>query len=225
MPKVPPRPSNVMSYKQHREKWSACKKCPLHTTRSNVVFVRGTLPCDILFIGEAPGVSEDTIGKPFIGPAGKLLDQMIEDSLDHHTKCEVCGNRQMSSRSGITCKSGHDGAGSVKLTYALTNLVSCIPIDDNGEKSKEPSKVSINACWPKLTELISIAKPKAIVCVGKLAEIAYGHEMIYSVNIRHPAAILRSDISARGLLIQQVIATLNELAFSVASGEDLAVPF
>jgi uracil-DNA glycosylase len=65
----------------HVDDWKDCTRCPLHTVRSNVVLARGSIPCDILFVGEAPGRSEDALGKPFVGPAGILLDEMIEDAL------------------------------------------------------------------------------------------------------------------------------------------------
>jgi DNA polymerase len=47
-----------------------------------LVTARGHVPCDILIIGEAPGASEDIIGRPFVGPAGILLDDILEKSLD-----------------------------------------------------------------------------------------------------------------------------------------------
>ncbi len=66
---------------QHIADWESCTRCPLHTTRRWVVLGRGTLPCDVLFVGEAPGNSENDIGKPFIGQAGKILDSLISASV------------------------------------------------------------------------------------------------------------------------------------------------
>lgn len=54
-----------------------CTRCGLCTTRTNVVFGVGNKNADILFIGEGPGEQEDLKGEPFVGPAGKLLDDML----------------------------------------------------------------------------------------------------------------------------------------------------
>ena len=55
-----------------------CNRCELGATRTNLVFGVGNESADILFIGEGPGEQEDLQGKPFVGPAGKLLDDMME---------------------------------------------------------------------------------------------------------------------------------------------------
>lgn len=55
----------------------ACRSCGLCDDRNNVVFGVGNMNADIMFIGEGPGEQEDRLGEPFVGPAGKLLDDMI----------------------------------------------------------------------------------------------------------------------------------------------------
>jgi len=55
-----------------------CARCGLHETRSNVVFGVGVRSAEVLFVGEGPGESEDRKGEPFVGRAGKLLDDMLE---------------------------------------------------------------------------------------------------------------------------------------------------
>jgi uracil-DNA glycosylase len=61
----------------------ACVRCPLHQTRTTVVFGAGNADADLMFIGEAPGANEDRMGLPFVGQAGKLLDKMLaEISMD-----------------------------------------------------------------------------------------------------------------------------------------------
>ena len=55
-----------------------CEKCELCRTRRNVVFGEGDLNAKLMFIGEGPGEVEDETGRPFVGPAGQLLDKMIE---------------------------------------------------------------------------------------------------------------------------------------------------
>ena len=54
-----------------------CTMCPLCQTRHNVVFGVGPTDAEILFVGEGPGEQEDLTGEPFVGPAGKLLDDML----------------------------------------------------------------------------------------------------------------------------------------------------
>ena len=56
----------------------SCRKCPLCQERTNVVFGVGPRDAEVLFIGEGPGENEDLQGEPFVGRAGKLLDDMLE---------------------------------------------------------------------------------------------------------------------------------------------------
>jgi uracil-DNA glycosylase len=58
---------------------AACERCPLHATRTKVVFGAGNADADLMFVGEAPGQQEDLQGLPFVGRAGKLLDQLLEE--------------------------------------------------------------------------------------------------------------------------------------------------
>ncbi len=64
-------------WKQLQEDCAQCRKCGLCETRHNVVFGIGNESADIMFIGEGPGEQEDLTGIPFVGPAGKLLDDML----------------------------------------------------------------------------------------------------------------------------------------------------
>lgn len=65
------------------EEARGCVRCPLHQTRTNVVFGAGNADADLMFIGEAPGANEDRLGLPFVGQAGKLLEkQLAEIGLD-----------------------------------------------------------------------------------------------------------------------------------------------
>jgi uracil-DNA glycosylase family 4 len=56
-----------------------CEKCPLHETRTKAVFGAGNADADLMFVGEAPGAEEDRQGLPFVGRAGGLLNQMLEE--------------------------------------------------------------------------------------------------------------------------------------------------
>lgn len=61
------------------EEARGCVRCPLHQTRTNVVFGAGNADSKLMFVGEAPGASEDRMGLPFVGQAGKLLDKLLEE--------------------------------------------------------------------------------------------------------------------------------------------------
>ena len=56
-----------------------CRRCPLHATRTQVVFGSGNADADLMFVGEAPGFHEDQQGIPFVGAAGKLLDKLLAE--------------------------------------------------------------------------------------------------------------------------------------------------
>ncbi|WP_297290056.1 uracil-DNA glycosylase [uncultured Flavonifractor sp.] len=79
----------------------ACRKCDLADTRHNVVFGEGARDAEVMFIGEGPGEQEDLTGRPFVGRAGQLLDDMLEMiDLDrtrvyiaNMVKCRPPGNR------------------------------------------------------------------------------------------------------------------------------------
>ena len=65
------------SWEQLRRECAACRNCPLAETRTNLVFGVGCETAEVLFVGEGPGEQEDLKGEPFVGPAGKLLDDML----------------------------------------------------------------------------------------------------------------------------------------------------
>ena len=65
------------SYAEVRERALSCDKCRLKDSRTQVVFGEGPVPCDLMFVGEGPGADEDEQGRPFVGRAGRLLDQIL----------------------------------------------------------------------------------------------------------------------------------------------------
>lgn len=67
-----------------------CTKCPLSKSRTQVVWMDGNPDSNLMFIGEAPGFNEDRLGKPFVGAAGKLLDEMLNGIGLDRTKCVIC---------------------------------------------------------------------------------------------------------------------------------------
>ncbi len=66
-----------MSLPTIRKRLGDCTRCPLHASRTNLVFGSGNPRADIFLVGEAPGAREDAQGEPFVGAAGKLLDRML----------------------------------------------------------------------------------------------------------------------------------------------------
>lgn len=96
---------------EHVARWRDCTDCPLCQQRDRICLARGSIPADVCFIGEAPGASEDALGQPFVGPAGKLLDQIIERSLPPNVR------------------------------YALTNLVACFPAKLLGYNEPEHDEI------------------------------------------------------------------------------------
>ena len=90
----------------------SCVKCPLHETRTTVVFGVGNPNADLMFIGEAPGADEDRQGEPFVGRAGQLLTQIIEAGMKRNRsevyianvlKCRPPGNRNPQPVEVETC--------------------------------------------------------------------------------------------------------------------------
>ena len=87
----------VALYKEAR----ACERCPLHETRTQVVFGAGNADADLMFVGEAPGFHEDQQGVPFVGQAGKLLERLLagigltrgDVYIANVLKCRPPGNR------------------------------------------------------------------------------------------------------------------------------------
>jgi len=211
----------------HKIKWRDCQRCDLCKGRNHVVLLKGVIPASVLMLGEAPGQSEDVIGQPFVGPAGRLLHKIIE--------------RAVAANEG-------------EPTFAYSNLIACLPMQQ-GEKAAQPPKASIEACAPRVVELVALTKPKLIVCVGELAykwlpkilqepKYASHHpspesqtartglskeaspkskavqrgnpvakvSQLYPkiITILHPAAILRSEQIQQSLAIKRCIITLAE---------------
>lgn len=69
-----------VSYREHYHKWRSCRRCSIGCYRDKIALVSGRIPAHVLFIGEAPGMAEDVLGRPFVGPAGQLLNRWIDHS-------------------------------------------------------------------------------------------------------------------------------------------------
>ena len=104
--------SSVPDWKLLRATVVACTRCPLHENRTQTVFGVGNLNADWMIIGEAPGAEEDRRGEPFVGRAGKLLDEMLRAvELDRSTafitnilKCRPPNNRDPGRDEAAACR-------------------------------------------------------------------------------------------------------------------------
>lgn len=197
-------PLTLSPWKKHVLEWSDCMRCELCRTRQTVVLARGKVPCDVLFIGEAPGESENALGVPFVGPAGKLLDDVIERAFEGmtldgpvHPEIAVVGRQ---------------------LRWAFTNVVCCIPRDDELGKLAEPPDEAVQACQPRLVEFVRLADPRLIVTLGKTAREALEpglkrspkfHKKILQAHVVHPAAVLRMPEAQRGVEVRRAVAVIS----------------
>jgi uracil-DNA glycosylase family protein len=120
---------------------AGCKACDLWENATQTVFGEGGRRAKLMLIGEQPGNEEDLSGKPFVGPAGRLLDEALE-------------------LAGIDRR----------LAY-VTNVVKHFKWEARGKRRihKKPNSAEIDACRPWLEAEIATIKPKAIVCLGATA--------------------------------------------------------
>lgn len=131
-----------MSWEQLKERVSNCTKCGLCRGRTNTVFGVGDEKAKWLFIGEGPGRNEDLQGEPFVGPAGKLLDNML---------------LSMGLKRGANAY--------------IANIVKCRPTDESG-KDRPPTPAEAAACLPYLRRQIELIQPTVLVALGKTAAIS-----------------------------------------------------
>lgn len=131
-----------MSWDQLKSVVSTCTLCALCKSRTQTVFGVGDQKARWLFVGEGPGRNEDFQGLPFVGPAGKLLDNML---------------------SAMGMKRGEN-------TY-IANIVKCRPVDEN-KRDRAPLAEEANACLPYLERQIALINPTVIVALGKTAALS-----------------------------------------------------
>jgi uracil-DNA glycosylase len=127
-----------------REAARNCTACDLYKRGTQTVFGEGGKSARILFVGEQPGDQEDLAGRPFVGPAGKLLDRALAD------------------------------AGIDRGAVYVTNVVKHFKWEPRGKRRihKKPNAGEIAACRPWLNAEIQIVRPRAIVCLGATASQA-----------------------------------------------------
>lgn len=171
----------VTKWTKHEKRWENCQQCELAKVRKNVVLNKGDLPCDILFLSEAPGAAENLLGKAFAGQVSHFFDSLLEQTV----------------------------LSEMDLKVAYTYLVACYPKNDTAGYVPPP-KASIKACLPRLYEYIDeVAKPKLIIGLGSLVE-KWVETDIPMEHIMHPGVVTKLDISQKGLAIQRCTVMIDD---------------
>lgn len=136
---IPARPTLT----KLRQASKGCRGCDLWVDATQTVFGEGPGRAPAVFVGEQPGDQEDRVGRPFVGPAGRLLDEALESAgLDR---------------------------GSVYLTNAVKHFRFVRQELVKRRLHKKPNAAQIRACNPWLREEIRLVKPKVVVALGSTA--------------------------------------------------------
>jgi DNA polymerase len=196
-PLIPSRPS----LSSLRAAAAGCRACPLWQRGTQTVFGEGSRAAKVMFVGEQPGHEEDLAGKPFVGPAGKLLDRALQQA-------------------GIDRR----------LVY-VTNVVKHFKWEPKGKRRihAKPNAGEIAACRPWLEAELEIVKPDVLVCLGATAAQALlGRQFRvsqergrfvpsplapYTMATVHPSSILRApDDETRHAEMERFVADLRNVA-------------
>ena len=126
---------------QLRDSAAGCTGCDLYKYATQTVFGEGSLHASLLFVGEQPGDQEDLAGKPFVGPAGKILDKALAE------------------------------VGIARREVYVTNAVKHFKWEPQGKrrKHKKPAAAEIAVCRPWLEAETQLVKPRVVVCLGVTA--------------------------------------------------------
>lgn len=183
-----------------REASAGCRGCELYVNATQTVFGTGPEHAEIMLVGEQPGDEEDLSGKPFVGPAGKVLDRALQEARLPRGQLYV------------------------------TNSVKHFKFSLNGEQRhhRTPSLREVTGCRPWLEAEIEAIKPKAIVCLGATASrslISPGFTLkqgrgqwlerngIALLPTYHPSAVLRARDEAGQQIYQDLVEDLTQAAF------------
>src|SRR5512132_4139644 len=131
----------VRSLSALRAAENECRRCPLYKNATQAVPGEGPSHARVVLVGEQPGDREDLAGKPFVGPAGKLLDRCLEE------------------------------AGIDRGDAYVTNVVKHFKWEPRGRKRihQKPNSLEIAACRPWLDAELSVVRPRVLVCLGATA--------------------------------------------------------
>ena len=124
-----------------REEAAGCRACPLWETGTQTVFGEGSARATVMLVGEQPGDQEDLTGRPFVGPAGRLLDEALET------------------------------AGIDRASAYVTNVVKHFKWEARGKRRihAKPAWSEIAACRPWLDGELQAVRPTVLVCLGATA--------------------------------------------------------
>jgi DNA polymerase len=124
-----------------REAAAGCRACPLWERGTQTVFGEGSKRAEVMLVGEQPGDQEDKEGRPFVGPAGKLLDRALEE------------------------------AGIERSRAYVTNAVKHFKWEARGKRRihAKPNWSELAACRPWLDAEIAVVSPRVLVCLGATA--------------------------------------------------------
>ena len=145
--------------------WIDCRLCGLHRTRRKVVFGRGTIPADVLFLGIGPGMAEDVLGRAFVGPSGKIVDESVKDA---------------SQKAGWTPR------------CYFANLVACRPTDTKTGVNRDPFEDEMMACRPRLMKTVDVVRPQKIILLGETVKVEARKLFPDAELLPHPASVLYS---------------------------------
>src|ERR1700704_687952 len=198
MAQPPPKPRSV---KELREAAAACRACDLWENATQTVFGEGAARARMMLVGEQPGDKEDIEGKPFVGPAGRILDQALE------------------------------AAGIDRSRVYVTNAVKHFRFTRRGRRRlhEKPNAQQVRACRPWLEAELAVVKPHIVVLLGATAAqsvmgLAFrvsrqrGEVMPSPLGVPvlatvHPSSILRAtDDASRKAALESFIADLRVAA-------------
>lgn len=136
-----PRHSRIarMDWDELERSVAACTACELHRTRSRTVFGVGNRTAEWMLVGEAPGAEEDARGEPFVGQAGRLLDNML-------------------AAVGLT------RTGTSRQAVYIANVLKCRP-----PGNRNPQPFEVEQCDPYLKRQIELINPKLVLVMGRFA--------------------------------------------------------
>lgn len=177
VPGLQPRPSGIerMDWPALQAAVSGCRACSLCESRKNTVFGVGpgtperAPQVDWLVVGEAPGENEDLAGEPFVGQAGKLLDNMLL---------------------AIGLQRGDDAPTRARVSRSvfITNVLKCRP---PANRNPEPAEVA--QCEPYLKRQVELLQPKMILALGKFAAQSLLQDSVPDVQ-KIPLGKLRGQV-------------------------------
>jgi DNA polymerase len=158
-PALSPRPAGIesMDWPALEAAVAGCRACGLCTGRTQTVFGVGSRTADWMVVGEAPGEHEDRLGQPFVGQAGRLLDNMLA-AIGRSRQAEVAPENEASQPSASSPE------GTAKRGVYIANVLKCRP---PGNRNPQPAEVA--QCELYLRRQVALIQPRIIVAMGRFA--------------------------------------------------------